>query len=111
MTSADYWRSYAVVQALHRHREEPRTTVWEHLLAIHEEEIAGDTDLQPEHLIGDDGFSAELHRALIFLRRLACGETTVPAVVKAMTQFCATPDCTNTTTGIYCTGCEFERTA
>lgn len=107
----DYWRAYAVLRALDQHRDQPEMAVWEHLMALHEDQLSEHTALDVEELIGDAGFGAEFHRALILLERLGNGEATVPVDVPAMTQFCATENCTNHTTARYCPACELDRRA
>lgn len=97
------------MQALQRHREQPEMAVWEHLVALHEDELNEHTDLDVEEVMGDAGFSAEFHRALILLERLGNGLDTVPVEVRALIRFCATDGCTNHTTALYCPACEFGR--
>lgn len=104
--SSDFWRALAVLKALQRHREQPSIAAWEHLVALHEHELLDQSALDVEQLVGDAGFGAELHRALILLERLGEGATTVPIAVDAMSSFCASTDCPNITTGVLCVTCE-----
>ena len=64
--------------------------------------------LRPNEVVYDAKLNAEKQRALVLLELLMRGETSVPEEVGAAARQCSSPDCRETTLGVYCPSCELR---